>query len=245
MPRTTLREIAASLPPHRWRIDSPLTVVLFRPLSFLAAWLFLALGLNANAVTYLSVALCLAGFGFMVSGSAWAAWLGLGLFAVFDVLDCTDGNMARVKKSASPWGEWVDAFGGYAAYTTLLLGGGAIAEAQSAGRLPGIEGAVLPWPGGWVLVAAAAAAANLFMRAIYQAKRAVKADPGRASVSIEKRLSEYLGLSGALLPLLALGLAFGFLPWIVAAYAVFYCGGCALVSAKLIRQVESEISRGA
>jgi phosphatidylglycerophosphate synthase len=240
MARIRLKEIVDSLPPGRIRTDSPLTIVLFRPLSFMVAWLFLAMGWSANAVTYLSAALCLAGFAFLVSGPLWAAWVGLGLFFIFDILDCTDGNMARVRKTASPWGEWVDAFGGYTAYTTILLGAGVVAQAQSAGALPGIQSAVLPWAGGWALVGGASAAANLFMRTIYQARRAIKADPGRASVSLEKRLSEYLGITGALLPLLALGLAFGFLPWVVASYAVFYCGGCLLVSVKLIRRVEAE-----
>jgi len=240
MARYTVGQIAASLPAQRWRKDSPLTLIFFRPVSFLAAWLFLALGWSPNAVTYLSALLCLGGFAFLAAGSAWAAWVGLGAFFIFDILDCADGNMARVRKTAGPWGEWVDAFGGYTAYTTLLLGAGAAAQAQSLGALPGITGAVLPWAGGWTLVGGAAAAANLFMRTIYQGRRAIKADPGRASVSTEKRLSEYLGLSGALLPALALGLGFGFLPWVIAAYAAFYCGGCLLVSVNLIRRVESE-----
>ena len=240
MARYTLAQIAASLPPERWRVDSPFVLILFRPLSFLAAWLFLAVGWSPNAVTYLSAVFCLAGLVFLAAGPLWAAWVGLGTFFIFDILDCADGNMARVRKTAGPWGEWVDAFGGYTAYTTLLLGAGAAAQAQSAGALPGIAGAVLPWAGGWTLVGGAAAAANLFMRTIYQGRRAIKADPGRASVSTEKRLSEYLGVSGVLLPALALGLGFGFLPWVIAAYAVFYCGGCLLVSVKLIRRVESE-----
>ncbi len=240
MARYTLAQIASSLPPEKRRADSPLVNVFYRPLSFLAAWLFLALGWSPNAVTYLSAAICLAGFAFMAAGPVWAAWVGLGAFFIFDILDCADGNMARVRKTAGPWGEWVDGFGGYTAYTTLLLGAGAAAQAQSAGALPGIAGAVLPWAGGWTLVAGAAAAANLFMRAIYQSRRAIKADPGRASISMEKRLSEYLGVSGLLPPSLALGLGLGFLPWVIAAYAVFYCGGCFLVSVNLIRRVESE-----
>lgn len=242
MPQYKLAQIATSVPPEKRRADSPLVRILFRPLSYPAAWLFLTLGWSPNAVTYLSAALCLAGFVFLVAGPLWAAWVGLGIYFIFDILDCADGNMARVRKAATPWGEWVDAFGGYTAYTTLLLGAGAAAQAQSAGSLPGIAGAILPWAGGWTLVGGAAAAANLFMRTIYQGRRAIKPDPGRASVSMEKKLSEYLGVSGFLPPALALGLGFGFLPWVVAAYAAFYCGGCLLVSVNLIRRVESEIN---
>ena len=91
-----------------------------------------------------------------------------------------------------------------------------------------------------MLVGGVTAAANLFMRTIYQAHRAIKPDPGRASVGEEKNLSNHLGITGMLLPAFALGLGFGFLPWVLAAYAVFYCGGCLLVSVNLIRRVEAE-----
>ena len=191
-------------------------------------------------MTYLSAVLCLGDWRSWLParagppGSAWASsWYSTSLTA-------RTGTWRGFARLPGPWGEWVDAFGGYTAYTTLLLGAGAAAQTQSAGALPGIAGAVLPWAGGWALVGGAAAAANLFMRTIYQGRRAIKADPGRTSVSTEKRLSEYLGVSGALLPSLALGLGFGFLPWVIAAYAVFYCGGCLLVSLNLIRRVEAE-----
>ena len=235
-----MSEIVATLPPSK-KDDTPWSKFVLRPLSFPAAWIFLALGWGPNAVTYLAAAFCLLGFGFLAAGPVWAAWVGLGFFFLFGILDCADGNVARVRKTASKWGEWVDAFGGYTAYTTILLGAGVAAQAQSGGTLPGMGGTLLPWAGGWALVGGVAAAANLFMRTIYQAHRAIKPDPGRASVGEEKNLSNHLGITGFLLPALALGLGFGFLPWVVAAYAVFYCGGCLLVSVRLIRRVESEI----
>ena len=239
MSRATIAEIVSTLPPDK-KNDTPWSKFVLRPLSFPAAWVFLALGWKPNAVTYLSAILCLFGFGFLVAGPVWAAWVGVGLFFLFGILDCADGNVARVRRTASPWGEWVDAFGGYVAYTTILLGAGAAAQSQSGGTLPGIGHVALPWPGGWVLVGGVTAAANLFMRTIYQAHRAIKPDPGRASVGEEKNLSNHMGITGMLLPAVALGLGFGFLPWILAAYAVFYCGGCLLVSVNLIRRVESE-----
>ena len=239
MSRVTMAQIVASLPPGK-KDETPWSKFVLRPLSYPAAWFFLALGWGANAVTYLSAVFCLFGFGFLIAGPVWAAWVGMGLFFLFGILDCADGNVARVRKTASQWGEWVDAFGGYVAYTTILLGAGAAAQAQSGGTLPGIGHAVLPWAGGWVLVGGVTAAANLFMRTIYQAHRAIKPDPGRASVGEEKNLSSHMGITGMLLPALALGLGFGVLAWVLAVYAAFYCGGCLLVSLNLIRRVESE-----
>ncbi len=244
MARFTLLQIAASLPPEKNRADSPVTRYVYRPLSFAAAWMFLALGFRPNAVTYLSALFCLAGFGLLAAGPLWAAWIGIACFFLFAVLDCADGNMARVLKRASPWGEWVDAFGGYIAYAAILLGTGAASQSFSNGSLPGIPGAILPWAGGWALVGGVTASANLFMRTIYQAHRAIKPDPGRASIGMEKGLSENLGITGMLLPAMAIGLWLGVLPWVLAAYALFYCGGCLIVAVKLARRVEAEMVRG-
>jgi phosphatidylglycerophosphate synthase len=235
-----MSQIIATLPADK-RNDTPWSKFVLRPLSFPAAWLFLALGWGPNAVTYLGALFCLIGFGFLVAGPFWAVWVGLACFFVFGVLDCADGNVARVRRTASPWGEWVDAFGGYVAYTTILLGVGAASQSMGGGTLPGIPGWLLPWSGGWTLVGGVAAAANLFVRTIYQSHRAIRPDPGRASVGEEKNLSNHLGITGMLLPAVAAGVALGILPWVLTAYTVFYGGGCVVVSARLILRVEGEI----
>lgn len=240
MAHIRMAQIVATLPASK-KNDTPWSRFVLRPLSFPAAWVFLALGWGPNAVTYLGVLFCLAGFFLLAAGLSWTVWAGLGCFFVFGILDCADGNVARVQKTASPWGEWVDAFGGYAAYTTILLGAGAAAQEMSSGALPGIAGWSLPWSGGWTLVGGVAAAANLFMRTIYQSHRAIAPEPGRESVGEEKNLSNHLGITGMLLPALIVGVALGILPWILVAYTVFYGGGCLLVSARLIRRVEGEI----
>jgi len=146
MARVTIAEIVATLPAEK-KDDTPWSKFVLRPLSFPAAWIFLALGWGPNAVTYLSAVFCVCGFGFLAAGPVWAAWMGMGFFFLFGILDCADGNVARVRRKPSPWGAWVDAFGGYVAYTTILLGAGAVAQTQSGGTLPGIGAAVLPWGG--------------------------------------------------------------------------------------------------
>lgn len=240
MARVRMAQIVASLPEDN-SDNNPWSRYVLRPLSYPAAWVFLALGWGANAVTYLGVLFCVAGFLLLAAGPAWAVWAGLGCFFVFGILDCADGNVARVRKTASPWGEWVDAFGGYAAYAAFLLGAGAVSQSMSGGTLPGIAGWPLPWSGGWTLVGGVAAAANLFMRTIYQAHRAITPDPKRRQVGEEKNLSNYLGVTGLLLPALAVGVALHILPWVLTAYTVFYGGGCLVVSLRLIRRVEDEI----
>jgi phosphatidylglycerophosphate synthase len=240
--RPTIKAIRASLSPEKRRADGPWTKLVLRPLSYPGAWAFLRLGFSPNAVTYLSALLCLAGLACLAAGSSLAAWVGFGLFFLFGVLDCVDGNMARVLKKAGPWGEWVDALGGYTAYAAILLGLGVAADASVGAALPG-TGLALPWPaGGWTLVGGAAAAANLLMRAVFQNFRVVSRDSDREGVGGEKRLSETIGITGFLVPLAALAYGFGLLPWVVLAYFIVYGGGCLVVMLKLIRRVEREIA---
>jgi phosphatidylglycerophosphate synthase len=245
MSHISIADIKASMNPEKRRSDGPWTRFVLRPLSYPGAWIFLRLGFSPNAVTYLSAVLCLTGFVCLAAGGAAAAWTGFAFFFVFGILDCVDGNMARVLGKASPWGEWVDALGGYTAYAAMLLGIGVAADASVGAILPG-TGIVLPWPaGGWTLVGGAAAAANLLMRAVFQNYRVVKgASDERTGIGGEKRLSETIGITGFLVPVSALAYGFGLLPWVVLAYTVVYGGGCLVVVIKLIRRVESILRGG-
>jgi phosphatidylglycerophosphate synthase len=237
-------EVRASLPKAKNASDSPWTRWVLRPLSMPTAWLALRLGIGANAVSYAGAVACLAGAVLLVVGLPWAVWAGFACFFVFGVLDCADGNVARTVKKGSIWGEWVDAMGGYVAYTTILLGSGVVAESISRGALPGLAGLVLPWAGGWAAVGGLAAASNIFMRLLYQGFRAIKPDPGKTEVGGEKAFSENIGITGALLPLLGIGYATGYIAWVVLAYAVVYSGGALLVTLKLVRKVKAEIRSG-
>jgi phosphatidylglycerophosphate synthase len=240
--RHTMRDIVASLPPEKRAADGFWTRFVLRPISFPASWLLLRLGLSADAVTYVSALLCVAGFVFIAAGGALFTWTGIVLFFIFGILDCADGNMARVIGKPNPWGEWVDAFGGYIAYATILLSLGIAAETLSGSSIPGVQGYVLPWKGGgWMLIGALASCANLLMRLLYQSFRATQPDPGKKAVGGEKKLSETIGITGLLVPLFAIGYATGFLAWVLVAYTVIYGGGCLLVALKLVRKVEKSL----
>ena len=237
----SLRDIVSSLPPEKNKADSLWTQFVLRPLSFPSAWVFLRLGLSADAVTYISALLCIAGFLFVAAGGALFTWTGIALFFVFGVLDCADGNMARVIKKPNPWGEWVDALGGYIAYSTILLALGIASEILSGPAVPGFA-VSLPWKGGgWVLIGGLASATNLLMRLLYQSFRATQPDPGKKTVGGEKRLSETIGITGLLVPLFAVGYATGFLAWVLVAYTLVYAGGFVLVALKLVRKVEGSL----
>jgi phosphatidylglycerophosphate synthase len=239
--RYSYAEVRASLTPEKRKADGLWTKFVLRPLSMPTAWICLRLGIGANAVSYAGALISLAGGLLMATGRPWAVWSGLICLFAFGVLDCADGNIARTAKKGSAWGEWVDAMGGYVAYTAVLIGAGAVAEAQSPGAFPFIPGLAPFWAGGWGLVGGLAAAANILMRLVYQGFRATKPDPGKATVSAEKGLSENIGITGFLVPSLAAGYALGCAAWVILAYAAVYSGGALVVTVKLARRAEADI----
>jgi phosphatidylglycerophosphate synthase len=119
--------------PRDGRVDTLLNRRLSRPLSRL----LLALPLTANHVTILSfVAALLAAMAF-ARGTYEAGLVGAALFQFAAVLDCCDGEVARVKLQESALGDALDisldAVGNLALFVGIARG------AHLAGRLPDVE----------------------------------------------------------------------------------------------------------
>lgn len=102
-----------------------------RPLSWPITWLFLKLGASAATVTYISILTVIAGAALIVLGNYTLQIIGISLFSLWFILDCVDGNIARYKKTFSPYGEFIDAVGGYFATTFLYISLGYLAYKQS------------------------------------------------------------------------------------------------------------------
>src|SRR5512145_2881998 len=102
----TFAEIRASWTIEKRASDGLWTRYVLRPLSFPAAFVFLGLGWTPNAVTYLSALLCVLAFPLLAAGADAAVYAGFALLFVFGILDCADGNMARVRGIPNPWGDW-------------------------------------------------------------------------------------------------------------------------------------------
>lgn len=91
-----------------------------RPLSWPLTWLCATLGLSATAVTFISIVAVIAGAICIVMGSYTVTIVGILLFNLWIILDCVDGNIARYRQTFSPYGEFIDAVGGYFATTFLF-----------------------------------------------------------------------------------------------------------------------------
>lgn len=111
----TLKDITAHYDGNRRRFDKAVSLWVYyvtRPLSFSFTWLFLRVGISANGATLVSLAVGLLACGLLASGSMGAAILGAILYSGFLVVDSVDGNIARLLKTSSKKGEFLDALVG-------------------------------------------------------------------------------------------------------------------------------------
>ena len=222
----TFRDIVDSLPPEKRRSDGLWTRFVLRPLSVPLVWLALRLGLSANGVSYLSALFSAAGgVLFSQAGFVLPLW-GAVLLNLFSVLDCADGGVARVTKTASPWGGWADAVMGFVAYTAVFLSTGVYLFLRT----------------GWwqaLVVAGLTSSANLLTRAAYQIYKNIEGETAHGSVSFERKLAENVGITGLMMPALIVCHFIGGMEYIVAFNLLFYTGGCAATILKLIQKARS------
>lgn len=132
-PRTRPREL-----------EDPLNFYLYHPLAARLARLLLPTGIPANAVSVLS-AIALVGAALAYTTMRWplGVFAGFGLMLLWHVIDGADGDLARMKGTASTTGELVDGVCDYLGYTFMYfafaflldneLGGWAIPLAIAAG----------------------------------------------------------------------------------------------------------------
>src|SRR5476651_2342469 len=84
------------------------SALIYRPLSFCVTPLFIRLGFSAQMVTLLSLMIGLSLPLIAIFGGGTALWWVAGLATVWVVLDCVDGNIARLLQTASRSGHYLD-----------------------------------------------------------------------------------------------------------------------------------------
>ncbi len=104
--KITLEEVRASLNPN---IRAEYKVRWFgRPLANLATPLFFNNGWSANGVTALRALLGCLGILMILSGNPYSIAFAAAVVPISLVLDCIDGNLARLHGSVSYWGKFID-----------------------------------------------------------------------------------------------------------------------------------------
>lgn len=97
-----------------------------RPISFVFTYLFINMGISANIVSIISILEVLIACILIMIGGQCTIW-GVFLYVFWHVLDCVDGNIARIKKESSYVGAFLDAVSGYTAPAFIFLSVGVAA----------------------------------------------------------------------------------------------------------------------
>lgn len=157
----TYKDITSSLTKKKNSRSSLWVQLWVRKASFPITYLFINTGWTANMVSVLSwivifgasVLLSINNFGYMLAGVILTNfWL---------VLDCVDGNIARVKKIKTFMGDFYDAVAGYGPFSFTTIGLG-MAAYHTSFLVPEKYRYLL------ILVGATGAVVNVYMRLVHQ-----------------------------------------------------------------------------
>jgi phosphatidylglycerophosphate synthase len=103
-------------------VEEPIDVWVHRPLAYALAWIAYPTPVSPNFITCCSIALgTLAGVWMLLRPphELWIAGLLIFLSAVFD---CADGQLARMRKSSSPFGRMLDGLADLAVSIAVIVG---------------------------------------------------------------------------------------------------------------------------
>ena len=192
-------------------------------LSFYVAYVFQRLGFTANGVSYLSIIVAFVAFVFFLLGNRGFVIVGAILVHMWMLLDCVDGNLARVNEIKNPYGEFVDSMSGYTLLAFVFLGLGMVAETEASWLNCYIS------ENYFLLLGSIASVSTLTTRLIFQKFVATEYEI-RVSTnprSIRPRgllnlLEKNVGISGLFMPAMLLAVLFSYVQAIVVFYAAYY-----------------------
>ena len=110
----TLKEIYNAFSPRREYVRYlPIARYILYPVSFLLTWLAIRIGLTTETTAWLSGFVGLMGYLCLLSNQEYLLPIGIGLFVIFNILDCVDGSIARTMKTQNPYGKYLDILMGW------------------------------------------------------------------------------------------------------------------------------------
>jgi phosphatidylglycerophosphate synthase len=103
--------------------------------------------MSANQATYISIIIGLGSCIFLALGSYTLKLAGAFLAALYLLLDCVDGNIARYRKSASLFGKFIDASASYiiSSFLFMSIGAGIFTDPDSSVLLRHPESFLIPF----------------------------------------------------------------------------------------------------
>lgn len=231
----SLPKIVQSLPKKKNSKSSLWVKLIVRRLSFLFTFLFINIGFSAWMVSILSVFVAVAGCVCLCINTVITRIIGVCLIELWLVLDCVDGNIARVKKTSSEMGEFIDALSGYfvTAFVYFAIG---VAAYNTTTLMNEYNYYVL-------LAGSVSSIAGLLTRLIHQKYTYTlmvlnKDDDSKKQMLpeeevqnkhslqfIRSRLDKEIGISGLFMPLLIVACIFNFYEILTLFYCAFHVLG--------------------
>lgn len=223
----SFKEILSSYTKEKKKKSSIWARLVSRPLSFLFTFIFINLGFSANIISIISIIDAIVACVLIMCGGI-SMYIGIGLFVFWHVLDCVDGNIARVKKQSSYGGAFLDAVSGYIAPAFVFLAVG------TAGYL---TTSIIPLDFSYFLIVLGgfSSVTDILTRIIYQKYLVTEyrlglvgkegdIDKERASgvKHIADLIMKNMGYSSLFMPLLIIASIFEYLDVLTILYAVYY-----------------------
>ena len=210
MAKYTYKDIKASLTKKKNSRSSLWVQLWVRRASFPLTYLFINTGWTANMVSILSWVIIFIASVLLAINDFWIILSGIILTNLWLVLDCVDGNIARVKKKRTYMGDFFDAIAGYGPFSFTTIGLG-FAAYHTSFLFPD------EFKMYFIAIAGVAAMANLYMRLIHQkylncffaAKKELNeieditlkdTEDKKSFAYIREQIDKNLGVSGLFMP---------------------------------------------
>lgn len=235
MSKYSMKQIKDSLPQTKNKGDSLWVQYVARNISYPFTYLFINIGLSAWTVSVLSIVVAFfACFAFCIN-SDFARWIGVILVHFWMICDCVDGNIARVKKTTGPMGEFIDAQSGYIISAFCYFGLGVAAYYTT--RFT--QHVVL-----FIIFGGIASIANILSRLIHQKYTVAQIKIKEQDViqkeeheefsfqSLRRRIGKEIGLSGLFMILVVLCQLFMIYDYVTLFYFLFCVVSLLVVVAK-------------
>lgn len=233
----SLKQIIKSMPKNKKSVSSFWVKIFARPLSYLFTFLFVNIGLSPNAISIISAIVVSGGCVLLSINNQICILLGVILINLWIVLDCCDGNAARVMGKSSYMGEFIDAVSGYVICAFSLLAVGVAAYHKSTL----VFGSNCIW---LIVIGAIGSISDIFSRLIYQKyTNSIFVTECKLNGSTSYKPENYsfynpkerhgllffrlvvdrqLGISGLFMPLLILCYFFNFYDLLVISYSLYH-----------------------
>ena len=103
-------------------VEEILDIIFYRPLAFLLVKLIFSTRITPNQLTYAAILAGATGGLFYSLGTEAGCVFGALSYLLFNILDCSDGQMARLKQNGTPTGRLIDGIADYTAGIAIFTG---------------------------------------------------------------------------------------------------------------------------